>query len=184
MPRPKVSVYIATSADGYIARDDDRIDFLDRVQGADDYGYAAFFASIDTLVMGRSTYDVVLGFADWPFAGKRVVVLTNRDFESRHGEERHAGELAPLLERLAGEGARHVYLDGGQVVQQGLAEGVVDELTISVVPVLLGSGRSLFRRGLPERGLALSSAESYASGLVQLRYRLEPAAARDVSAGA
>lgn len=176
MPRPKVSVYIATSVDGYIAREDGGLDFLERASGSGgDYGYAEFAATVDALVIGRATYDTVLGFAsteaaEWPFAGKRVVVLTHHALEPRHGEERHEGALAPLLERLGAEGVRHVYLDGGVAVREGLAEGVVDALTISIVPVVLGSGRPLFRAGLPELSLRLVSAQPYSTGLVQVRY--------------
>lgn len=85
MERPRCSVFIATSADGYIARKTGAIDWLDRVQGPD-YGYAAFFASVDTLVMGSATYDTMLGFGDWPYAGKRVIVLTHRPTTPRRDE--------------------------------------------------------------------------------------------------
>jgi dihydrofolate reductase len=169
--RPRVIVYTAVSLDGCIARPDGALDWLAPMQGAgEDYGYAQMMAGIDTLVMGRATYDSVLGFDEWPFAGKRVVVLTHRPLQSRHAEVPHAGALAPLLDRLGAEGQRGVYLDGGQAIRQGLDEGVVDEMTLSVVPVLLGSGRRLFADGLPGSHWRLQSSRSFVTGLVQSRY--------------
>jgi dihydrofolate reductase len=169
--RPRVIVYIAVSLDGCIARPDGALDWLAPMQvPGEDYGYAQMMAGIDTLVIGRATYDSVLGFDDWPFAGKRVIVLTHRPLQSRHGEESYAGPLAPLLDRLGAEGQRGVYLDGGQAIRQGLAEGVVDEMTLSVVPVLLGSGRRLFADGLPGSRWRLQSSRSFVTGLVQSRY--------------
>jgi dihydrofolate reductase len=172
MTRPLVAVYIAVSLDHYIARDDGSLDWLARVQGdgGEDYGYAAFMASVDALVLGRSTWDTVLGFDAWPYEAKRVVVLTHRALSATHGEETHAGALAPLFERLGAEGVTRVYLDGGAAIRQALAEGLVDELTLSVVPVLLGAGRPLFARGLPELSMRLVEAKGYPSGLAQLRY--------------
>ena len=170
-PRPQFSVYIATSLDGYIARQDGGIDWLHIVeQPGEDYGYAAFWNSIDTLVMGRKTYETALGFGDWPYADKRCVVLSHRSASAHHGEEFFCGEPESLAEKLAAEGAHRVYVDGGEVIRQFLAAGLVDDLTLSVVPVLLGDGIPLFRAGGPEQRLALIEGRTFPSGLVQLRY--------------
>ncbi len=175
MDRPTVHVYIAVSLDGFIARDDGALDWLAPMQvEGEDYGYAAFSAGIDALVLGRSTYDSVLAFPDWPFAGKRVRVLTHRALAPRHGEAAHAGALRPLLQQLALEGVRSVYLDGGQAIRLGLREGVVDALTLNVVPVLLGRGRPLFGAEVPASSWRLESSRAYPSGLVQNRYRPAP----------
>ncbi len=170
--RPQCSVYIATSVDGYIARLDGSLDWLARVEAeGEDYGYASFFAGVDVLVIGRNTYDTVLGFGQWPYAGKRCVVLTNRPAAPRDGVEFVAGEPGPLLERLAQEDARHVYVDGGAVIQQFLAARRIDALTLSVIPIVLGSGIRLFAGGEPELDLKLVECRSWPTGLVQLRYR-------------
>jgi dihydrofolate reductase len=172
VPRPAVCVYIALSLDGLIARDDGGLDWLDAMQvPCEDYGYAAFYATIDTVVIGRATYEKVLTFGEWPFAGRRVVVLTHRALDAKNGERTHAGALDPLLQSLAGEGVQRVYLDGGHAVRQGLREDVVDEMTLSFAPRLLGEGRPLFERGLPESGWLLRGSRSFASGLVQSDYR-------------
>ena len=169
--RPQCSVYIATSVDGYIARPDGGLDWLARVEvQGEDYGYAAFFAGVDALVIGRNTYDTVLGFGQWPYMGKRCVVLTHRPADPRDGVEFFAGEPGSLLERLALEGIRHVYVDGGAVIRQCLAAGLVDELTLSMIPIVLGAGIRLFTGGEPELGLRLVGCRSWPTGLVQLRY--------------
>ena len=177
---PQVSVYIAVSLDGFIARADGRLDWLEPMQVPnEDYGYSQFFSSIDAVVMGRATYDTALGFDAWPFETKRVAVLTHRPLDSRHGETAHQGALTPLLASLVAEGIRHVYLDGGKVIRQGLTERVVDELTLSTVPVVLGKGRPLFDASLPESSWTLLSSRPFASGLVQSRYRSAHAAMVD-----
>jgi dihydrofolate reductase len=171
MARPHCAVFIATSLDGFIALPDGSVKWLDAVRlDGEDYGFDAFFASVDTLLMGRLTWETVLRLGEWPYAGKRVVVLTHRPAEGRHGESFRAGEPAALLAQLRAEGARRVYVDGGQVISQFLREGRVDELTVSIVPTLLGQGTRLFQGELPRRALRLASSHVYPSGLVQLRY--------------
>lgn len=170
-PRPRCSAFIATSLDGYIARTDGTLDFLSSVERPnEDYGFAEFFASVDALLIGRNTYETALGFPEWPYAGKRCVVLTHRETPSIHGEQFFAGEPAALLEQLALSGAQRLYVDGGAVIREFLMQGLIDDLTLSIVPLLLGSGIPLFGSELPERKLRLESCKSYESGLVQLRY--------------
>jgi dihydrofolate reductase len=171
--RPHCAVFIATSLDGFIALPDGSIRWLDAVQlDGEDYGFASFFDSVDTLLMGRLTWETVLGFGEWPYAGKRVVVLTHRAAEGSHGELFRSGEPAAVLAELHAEGARRVYVDGGAVISQFLREGLLDELTLSIVPVLLGDGIRLFQGGQPRRSLRLAESHAYPSGLVQLRYSL------------
>lgn len=171
--RPRVSVYIATSIDQFIARDDGDLDWLAEVQeaGGGDYGYAAFMDTIDAVVLGRVTYDAVRSFELWPFEGKRVIVVTNRPLLAAFNEEQYAGALAPLFDRLGATGVRRVYLDGGATIRQALDEGLVDDLTLSVVPVILGTGLPLFSRGIPESHWTLTGSEHFPTGLVQLRYQ-------------
>lgn len=173
MARPQCSVYIATSLDGFIARPDGAVDWLNPMhQDGEDYGYRRFFDSIDAIVFGRNTYDLALGFDPWPYAGKRCVVLTHRPLDARHGEEPYHGPLAALVERLGKEGVRRAYIDGGAVIRQFLAEGLIDDMTLSIVPVLLGEGLPLFRGGA-ERWLRLVESRAFPSGLVQIEYRAD-----------
>jgi dihydrofolate reductase len=172
---PQVHVYIAVSLDGFIARDNGALDWLEPMQvEGEDYGYADFYGSTDALILGRSTYDSVLAFPQWPFEGKRVVVLTHRALDAKHGEGTHAGALEPLLQALGRDGVAAVYLDGGQAVRQGLREGLVDTLTLNIVPVLLGRGRQLFDAQAPATTWVLAGSRSFATGLVQNKYRRQP----------
>lgn len=174
--RPQCSVFIASSLDGYIARVDGSLDWLSVVEReGEDYGYRAFVDGVDALVMGRKTYDTVLGFDEWPFAGKRCIVLTHaRPTSPRADEEFASGAPAALVEQLGRQGVRRAYVDGGAVIRQFLAAGLVDDLTLSVIPVILGVGIRLFdadpRNRAPSAALRLISARSFESGLVQLRY--------------
>jgi dihydrofolate reductase len=171
MQRPRCSVFIATSLDGYIARADGTFDFLSIVERPDeDYGFADFFASVDALVIGRNTYETALAFPEWPYAGKRCIVITHRATPSVHGEQFFAGDPVALVEQLGLAGAQRLYVDGGAVIRQFLSDNLIDDLTLSIVPVLLGQGIALFGAEVPEQRLRLESSKSYESGLVQLRY--------------
>jgi dihydrofolate reductase len=117
---------------------------------------------------------VVRTFDPWPYAGKRCIVLTSRPATGVMNETFHSGDPLPLLGRLAGEGVRHAYVDGGATVTRFLAAGLIDDLTVSVVPVLLGSGIRLFQGGYAERTVELVSSRSFPSGLVQSHYQLSP----------
>jgi dihydrofolate reductase len=166
-------VYIATSLDGFIARKDGGLGWLELVaREGEDYGYAAFAASVDTMVVGRGTYDAVLGFPEWPWGGKRVIVLTRRPCPPRADETFFEGTPEALVARLASEGAKRVYVDGGVVIRQFLAAGLVDDLTISVIPIVLGDGIPLFGGGGAERRLELVGSRAFPSGLVQSTWRV------------
>jgi dihydrofolate reductase len=165
----KISVFVGVSIDGFIAREDGRYDFLTPFEGHD-HGYADFIRTVDALVVGRATYETALGFDAWPWADKRVVVLTHRPIEPRHGETVHAGVLAPLASRLAAEGVQRVYLDGGVAVRQALDEDLVDDMTISTVPRTIGAGRRIFGGAPSTTAWTLVSASTYANGIVQSRY--------------
>jgi len=172
-PRPRISVFIAVGLDGYIARADGSLDWLSRVQlEGEDYGYQRFFDSVDALVIGRQTYDTALGFESWPYADKRCIVLTSRSATALHNEEFFDGPVPALAEKLGAEGVNHAYIDGGNVIQQFLAAKLVDEVTLSIIPVLLGAGIRLFAKDAPEQTLVLEESRSWPTGLTQVRYRL------------
>ncbi len=171
MTHPRCSVFIAASLDGYIARQDGSVDWLSLVSADhEDYGYAEFAKTVDTLLIGRNTWETARGFDPWPYSGKKVVVLTHRPAEAAHGETFTSERLGDLLERLHREGARQVYVDGGAVISQFIEAGLLTDFTLSIIPVILGAGRRLFTHDLPQTGLTLTSSRSWPSGLVQLRY--------------
>lgn len=176
----KCSAYIAASVDGYIARADGALDWLPQPGGdatAGDYGYAAFMASVDVLVMGRRTFDAVAGFTPWPYPGRRVTVLS-RSLRAAPpvlaGQDIrvHAGPVTELVAALRADGLRHAYVDGGQVVQAFLEAGQLDELTITRVPVLLGAGIPLFGPLAADTALEHLDTRAWPDGMVQSRYRV------------
>ncbi|MCC7599862.1 dihydrofolate reductase [Janthinobacterium sp. FW305-129] len=172
MQKPFVSVFLGISIDGCIAGENGDLSWLAELapDTPDATGYTALMAQVDTLLIGRTTYDALLGFEPWPYAGKRVVVLSHRDFAPRHGEQRREGSVREVLRELAEEGCRHVYLDGGAVIRAGLREGAIDSVTLSVLPVVLGRGVRLFENGLPRSDWRLDGTRQLPSGVVQLRY--------------
>ncbi len=168
--RPQCSVFIAMSLDGFIARPDGGVDWLDRVDMPDeDFGFFAFFNTVDAVVFGRNTWDVACGFSTWLYGEKSCFVLTNRAAEPKHGEELLRGTAEDVVAELARRGMRRAYIDGGSVIRQFLDAGLIDDLTISVIPILLGEGIPLFARGI-EHGLTLEECRSWPTGLVQLKY--------------
>lgn len=177
----RASAFIATSLDGFIARADGALDWLPGVDAnaapGDDHGYSAFMADVDVVVWGRATYEVVLGFdMAWPFEGKRVVVLsttlTAADVPERLAGriEVHPGPIPALVAHLEAGGARHAYVDGGAVIRGFLREGLLDAITLTRVPVLIGTGIPLF--GDVGRDVAFDHLRTvaYPNGLVQSTY--------------
>jgi dihydrofolate reductase len=170
----KISVFVGASVDGFIARPDHRLDFLDSAGGGESHGYEEFIATVDALVMGRNTFDVVLGFGKWPFA-KPVFVLTTRPLPSLPPEaavEAMSGEPPAIAAALAKRGFQHLYLDGGITIQRFLRAGLVNRLIVTRVPVLIGSGIALFGALPHDIGLTHVSTKSFPSGLVQSEYRI------------
>ncbi len=170
---PKISIYIAMSIDGYIARKDGSLDWLERGHvGEEDYGFKKFFNSIDALVFGKNTYEVVSAFEKWPYTGKKVIVLSSTLKAVREEVGLFCGQLPDLLSRLHSEGVKHVWIDGGMTVSRFLEAGLVDDITISIIPVILGDGIPLFSVMNNEKICRFISTQAYPSGLVQLKYEV------------
>ena len=169
------SVFIGTSVDGFIARTNDDLDFLPEGAG-EPHGYDEFIATIDAIVMGRKTYEKVLSFGAWPFAQKRVVVLSSRplDFSvvKRGIVEQMAGQPNEIVAQLAARGIQNLYVDGGVTIQRFLRAGAIQRLIITRVPVLIGEGIPLFGSLPRDVRLKHIATRSYASGLVQSEYEV------------
>jgi dihydrofolate reductase len=171
----KTSVFIASSLDGFIAREDGNLDWLVARTPVDgDSGYDAFMAGVDTVVMGRYTFETVLGFDDWPYEGKRVVVLSRMLAEVPASladkVALHSGPVRALYDALQASGCQGLYVDGGQTVQSFLREDLVDELTITTIPVLLGRGIPLFGHTGHDIALRHTGTRQLPGGLVQDTY--------------
>lgn len=165
----RVKLFIATSLDGYIARADGRVDWLFTDA---DYGYAAFYDSVDAVIMGRRTYDDALGFGPYPYADKAGYVFSHsRPAASSEHVSFVSERPAALVASLRGEAGRDIWLVGGaSLTASFLDNDLVDDFIVSVHPILLGSGIPLFPRQGRELSLALAGVTSFDSGLVQLRY--------------
>jgi dihydrofolate reductase len=166
------SVFVGASVDGFIARPDGGLDWLPP-GGGEEHGYEAFMASVDALVIGRNTYETVLGFDAWPYGEKAVFVLSTRPLPPAPAGavvERMAGEPADIVSRLAARGFRHAYVDGGITIQRFLRAGLIQRLVVTRVPVLIGSGIPLFGELPGDVLLRHVATRQYASGLVQSEY--------------
>ena len=175
----KTSIFIATSLDGFIARKDGSLDWLDRINktvpAGVDGGFADFLASVNALVMGRNTFEQVLSFNHWPYGQKPVIVLANKPLEIPTDLKTtvsisHESPSALLL-RLEHMGIKHVYVDGGLTIQSFIKEGLINEMTITLAPVALGEGKPLFGALATDIGLEHISTKSF-HGFVQIKYRI------------
>jgi len=174
----RLSVYIAVSLDGYIARTDGGIDWLEGAAGdsGEDFGYAEFMETVDVLVMGRKTFEKVLTFANWPYGTKPVVVLSRKgivvpeQFDGRI--EVMSGEPTELVLGLGLRGWDSVYLDGGETIQAFLRAGEVQRLIVTRIPVLIGSGIPLFGKLDGDVTLRHVATRTFENGFVQSEYAL------------
>ena len=171
-----VSVYIATSLDGFIARKNGDLDWLPTpTEGGEDYGYAQFMSTINAVVMGRNTFEKVLSFGGWHY-DKKVFVLSSHRIEipSELSEKVEALHQPPreLIRELEQRGNRKIYLDGGVTIQRFLSEGLVHEMTITTIPILIGEGLPLFGQTEKDIQLQLIEAKSFPNGLVQKKYNV------------
>lgn len=168
------AAFIATSLDGYIARPDGSIDWLtDRAEHAGETGYDEFMSSIDTVVLGRNTYQLALTYDVWPYEGKQVEVLSRTldpDTDDRILVHR---TLDALVETLTDRGAQRIYADGAGTIQTFLTAGLLNELTITTAPVLLGTGIPLFGPLTAEVPLTHNATRTLKAGFTQSDYTIQ-----------
>ena len=179
----KCSVFIATSLDGFIARKNGDLDWLPGSDGeakGEDYGFNEFFASIDTLVLGRKTYELALSFKAWPYHGKNVVVLSSSfpqvPKDINEGVQGTSSPPTALIQRLSSSGSEHVYIDGGKTIQSFLKANLIQEITLTRIPVLIGEGIPLFGPLSSDIKLQHLSSRAFESGFVQSKYKVTNAA--------
>lgn len=175
----RVSVFMALSLDGFIADDDGGVDWLNELPPPEDpnedMGFGALMQSIDRLVMGRKTFNQVLAFGSWPYGDKPVTVLSHQVVPP----QLPAGALVNfthgspeiLTQQFKSAGDQHIYLDGGNVVQQFLVAGLIDEIILTQIPVLLGSGISLFKEALDDKKWVVEDVTTYPNGFVQTHFK-------------
>lgn len=171
----KASVFVGTSIDGFIARRNGDFDFLP-AGGGEPHGYDEFMASVDVLVIGRNTFEKVMTFETWPYAGKRVVVLSTRAIDRSSVPaavvEVMCGSPTEIVARLEASGATHAYVDGGITVQGFLRDGLIQRIVVTRVPVLIGEGIPLFGSLPHDVKLLHVLTTTYPSGLVKSEYEV------------
>jgi dihydrofolate reductase len=170
----KVILYIAVSLDGYIAKPNDDLGFLSIVeQEGQDYGYADFIKTVDTVIVGRKTYDKVMSMGfDFPYADKDAYIITRTPRPNIGSVKFYSDNLKSLVDNLKSGSGKDIFCDGGaEIVNELLKDDLVDEFIISVIPILVGNGIKLFKDGRPEQRLELISAKQFDKGLAQLHYK-------------
>jgi len=173
---------VATSLDGFIARENGNIDWLiaanTLMPEGEDCGYREFMSTVDAIVMGRNTFDQIATFDLWPYKSKKVIVMSHRALtvpDALAGNLSHSSDSPiSLVERLASEEVRHLYVDGGKTIQSFLNAKLITDITITLIPIILGRGIPLF--GPTKRDIPLIHVETRAFnfGFVQLKYRMKP----------
>ncbi|SDH18795.1 dihydrofolate reductase family protein [Mucilaginibacter gossypii] len=176
----KISLFIAASLDGYIAKPNDDLGFLKLVEKeGEDYGYKEFTETIDTLIIGRKTYDYVvkeIGASHYDNGERNVYVITRTERPNVGKTTFYTGNLTKLVQQLKSETGKNIYCDGGaEVITELLKNDLIDEFIISVIPVLLGTGTRLFKDGRPEQLLEFVKSKTFETGLIQLNYKRKTA---------
>ena len=173
----KASVFVGISVDGFMARKNGGIDFLP--EDCEPHGFEEFYASVDAVVIGRRTFEWVVDYGGWAYGEKmRVVALSSTPLDlsvarGRGGKvEQMSGDPVDIVEKLEVSGVRHAYVDGGVTIQRFLRAGLIQRLTITRVPVLIGEGIPLFGALSRDIKLRLASVEKYPSGLVKTEYEV------------
>jgi len=168
----KVSVFVGTSVDGFIARANGDLDWLPP-GGGEPHGYDEFMATVDALVIGRKTFETVLAFDEWPYGEKPVFVLSTRKLAAAPPGavvEHMSGDPVDIVSQLTARGIDHIYVDGGITIQRFLRAGLIQRLIITRVPVLIGDGVPLFGTLPHDIRLKHINTRQYASGLVSSEY--------------
>ncbi|MFN3757113.1 dihydrofolate reductase family protein [Algoriphagus sp.] len=170
----QVILYIAMSLDGYIAKPNDDLSFLSIVEKeGEDYGYSDFVSTVDTVILGRKTYDWVMKqVGEFPHADKNAYIITRTAKPTIGKTVFYTGDLTDLVIKLKSENGKNIFCDGGaEIVNELLKNDLLDEIIISVIPILVGNGTRLFKDGRPEQKLKLVNVKTFDTGLTQLHYK-------------
>lgn len=169
----KVVLYIAQSIDGFIAAENDNLDFLNIVEKEEeDYGYGEFTETIDAAILGRKTYDKVLTMVpEYPSEDKTVYIITRQTKPSVGNVHFYNGDIKELIQTLKSQLGKNIHCDGGaEVVKLLLQNELIDEIIVSIIPIIIGKGTRLFLGDYPEQRFQLIDSKSFEKGLVQLHY--------------
>ena len=172
-----VKLFIATTIDGFIARENGSLDWLEDMPNPEglDYGYGDFIADIDVVVMGRTTYESILGFGvDWPYAnGDSFVVTSDKNYEVKTEKTEVLNRIdTKVIDEIKSISKKNIWIiGGGKLISEFLNLNLIDEMTITIIPIILGKGIKLFPNELNESKFQLLGVESFNTGIVNLRYK-------------
>lgn len=164
MEQRKIVLFIAASLDGYIATQEHSLDWLFAVEGEGDNGYAAFYETVDTIIMGRTTYDWVMDYekGKFPYPGRECYVFSNTKTGIDANVRFTSGDIAPFVKALKAKPGKHIWLvGGGELIAAFLREHLVDEIILTIAPVLLGTGIPLFKAIPVQNMLQLTGIQRY-----------------------
>jgi dihydrofolate reductase len=172
----KIVLYIAQSLDGFIAKSDGNLDWLTSTPPSEqgDYGYTELLNSIGTLIMGRKTYDIIIGFGEgWAYSGKETFVVTNDTNLEIKSPETHilTGDLINFVSDLKARSEKDIWLmGGGQLIKFFIDNNLLDKMIISIIPKIIGGGIPLFPDHTLETDWKLENVQQFETGLVNLTY--------------
>lgn len=175
MNQRRVILYIAASLDGYIAAPGDDLSFLKTVEeSGEDYGYYKFLSTVDTVIMGRKTYDWVMRHVfEFPHKNLKTYIITHTPRPDLENIVFYIDSLKDLISILKTQPGKNIFIDGGaEIVNELLLNMNIDEFIISIVPLMLGKGIRLFTNDYPPHCLKLKNVKHYEKGLVQLHYEV------------
>lgn len=171
----KVSAFVAASIDGFIARRNGSLDWLPKHDPSEDYGFKDYINSVDLMVMGRNTFAKVITLDTWPYGKLPIIVLSSKkpSIPKHLAQTVRTANSSPkdLVTKMTNHGVKHLYIDGGITIQRFIAAGLIDEITISRVPILLGRGVSLFTKMPKDVQLEHLTTQSYDNGIVKSSYQ-------------
>ncbi|MFC3880304.1 dihydrofolate reductase family protein [Algoriphagus namhaensis] len=176
---PAIKLYIAQSLDGFIARENGELDWLMNLPNPNqlDYGYGEFLEGIDTILMGRQTYEEILGFGvDWPYSDSETYVLSRqRDYQTKTAKTQAVELTSFSLEKIKAQSKKSIWIvGGGQIITELLNWDEIDEIILTIIPIILGNGIPLFPNSPKETSLDLIKTQSFETGAVSLTYRRKP----------
>jgi dihydrofolate reductase len=172
----KIQLYIASSIDGYIAKEDDSIDWLTELPNPNgiDHGYHDFISNVDTVIMGRKTYDEILGFGvEWPYANcKSYVVSKNEDYQIKTENTSLISSIhESTIKGLKKDSTKNIWIiGGGELITHFMNINAIDEMMICIIPIVIGKGKQLFPNQPKETNFILQKSEVFETGAVMLTY--------------
>ncbi|MGY4691754.1 dihydrofolate reductase family protein [Salibacterium sp. K-3] len=168
-------LFIASSLDGYIAAKNESLEWLFKVEGEGDNGFAAFYETVDTVLMGKRTYDWIMNqdFKEFPYKDKECYVFTSSSYENTGNVQFVHDDIKSFVNKLKNKNGKNIWLaGGGELLHSFIQEGLVDEFIITIAPTIIGSGIPLFKEGNHQLDLVLKESKTF-NQFITLHYEVK-----------